>query len=177
MSYTKEEIQLIVNEQIDSIKESLCEKLCGKLCTPTEADKKPLLIDINLLQEYDKKALIKYANDKGIINVIDVSDKVDTKLLLKISAKYGHLEIVKFLVESGAKIDGTNALSYSVAEDYLEIVKFLVKHYLEQKLAIPDNCITKEINDTNRFLFMHSNENQHHLFNEEIVSSLSFYKI
>ena len=43
-------------------------------------------IDVSLLQEYDKEKLIKYANDKGIINVTDISNKVDTKLL-EISAE------------------------------------------------------------------------------------------
>jgi ankyrin repeat protein len=49
---------------------------------------------------------------------------------LIVASKYGHLEVVKFLVEKGANIHADNNLALRCASKYghLEIVKFLVKN-------------------------------------------------
>jgi len=54
----------------------------------------------------------------------------------------------------------------------VEIIEYLLEQYPDKFLSIPDNIITKKVNNFNKLLIQHANENQYDLFDPEIVKTL-----
>jgi ankyrin repeat protein len=72
--------------------------------------------------------LLKYFIEESGLTGIDIH--ADYEEALQQSAKYGHLEVVQFLVEQGANIyieDGI-VFHFSAMNNHLEVVKFLIEH-------------------------------------------------
>lgn len=134
----------------------------------------------NQLSEHNRSILLRYAAGFGHIDIVKylVENGTDINKVcpyfhdpLFLSARFGKLNVVKYLVENGADIRTSYAYMCSETEKHIDVFKYLIKTCLENNIAIPDAMITNEINEANKFSFMHVDESQHHLFNKKIVET------
>jgi ankyrin repeat protein len=58
----------------------------------------------------------------------NVNIRVDYENALRWAATYGHLEVVKYLVQNGANVNNNSALRWAAYNGHLEIVKFLLEN-------------------------------------------------
>lgn len=177
MSYTPETIRVVVNEHVDSIKEKLADKIYQDLVKCAVENNKLETVK-NLVEKganIKSNDLLQYAAKNGHLEMVEYlveKGAIINGFSLEYAAKNGHLEIIKYLVRKNANVVDTCSLKYAVENCHPEMVKILVKNYLDRGLAIPDNVITKQVNDAHKVLFLYASLEQHHLFHDDVITPL-----
>ena len=77
--------------------------------------------DLRIFAKYGDLTNVKISIEKG------ADPNFGGKLPLKLAAKSGHIEVVKYLVDHGAIIT-KDALEWAVSNDRFSIVKYFVEH-------------------------------------------------
>ena len=103
----------------------------------------------------------------------DLHDNYDSALTR--AAENDHLEIVQFLVESGAEARTYRdfALRESIICGHVSIVDYLASKYIESGISLPDGVISNVNNDDNRILVQYAQPDQYELFHPEIIAESS----